>query len=91
MERTYDIFEKMMDGSMLWRAVVPGREAAMLKLQQMVGQSANEFQLEHLASDTLIATMNPPKSDLPSRSAKERSARKHRVDSVGQFLSGVRL
>jgi hypothetical protein len=59
-ERTYDIFEKMKDGAMVWRAVIPGREAAMRKLQEMAGRSANEFQLKHLASDTLIATMNTP-------------------------------
>jgi hypothetical protein len=60
MERTYDIFEKMSDGSLVWRAVVPGREAAMCKLQEMAAQSANQFQLKDLASDTLIATMNTP-------------------------------
>jgi hypothetical protein len=62
MERTYDIFEKMSDGSLVWRAVVPGREAAMRKLQEMAAQSANQFQLKHLASDTLITTMNTPKA-----------------------------
>jgi hypothetical protein len=63
MERTYDIFEKMDDGSLLWRAVIPGREPAMRKLQEMAAQSANEFQLKHLASDTLIATMNRPRNE----------------------------
>jgi hypothetical protein len=63
MERIYDIFEKESDGSMLWRVAVPGHEAAMRKLQEMAAQSANEFQLKHLASDTLIATMNTPRNE----------------------------
>jgi hypothetical protein len=60
MERTYDIFEKMEDGVLVWRAVIPGREAAMRKLEEMAAKSSNEFQLKHLASDTLIATINTP-------------------------------
>ncbi len=59
MERTYDIFEKMKDGHWMWRAVIPGREAAMRKFEELAAQSPNEFQLKHLASDTLIATINP--------------------------------
>ena len=59
MERTYDIFERMSDGYLMWRAVIPGRDAAMRKMEEMAAQSANEFQLKHLASDTLIATVNP--------------------------------
>jgi hypothetical protein len=34
MERTYDIFEKMPDGSLLWRGAVPGHETAIHKLQE---------------------------------------------------------
>jgi hypothetical protein len=59
MERTYDIFEKTDDGSMLWRAAIPGHEAALSKLKEMAAESPSEFQLRHLASDTLIATINP--------------------------------
>jgi hypothetical protein len=59
LERTYDIFEKLNDGSLMWRAVIPGYEAAMRKRQEMAAKSANEFQVKHLASDTLIATINP--------------------------------
>jgi hypothetical protein len=61
MERTYDIFEKTEDGSMLWRVAIPGHEAAIRKLQEMAAQSSSEFQLRHLASNTLIATINAPK------------------------------
>lgn len=61
MERTYDIFEKMSDGSTLWRVAILGHDAAMRKLKEMAAQSPNEFHLWHLASNTLAATINTKK------------------------------
>jgi hypothetical protein len=58
-DRTYDIFEKMEDGSVVWRVAIPGHGAAILKLQELAAQSHNEFHLWHLASNTLAATINP--------------------------------
>ena len=68
MDRTYDIFEKMKDGSTLWRVAVPGYEAAMRRLKEMAAESHNEFHLWHLASNTLAATIDASK-DEGSRSA----------------------
>ena len=62
MERTYDIFEKTKDGAMVWRAAIPGHEAAIRKLQEMAAQSSNEFQLTHIPTNTVIATINTPKT-----------------------------
>ena len=62
MERTYDIFEKTKDGAMVWRAAIPGHEAAVRKLQEMAAQSPNEFQLMHIPTKTVIATINTPKT-----------------------------
>jgi hypothetical protein len=62
MERTYDIFEKMEDGSVLWRVAIPGYEAAIRKLQEMAAQSHNEFHLWHLASNKLATSINTPKT-----------------------------
>jgi hypothetical protein len=62
MERACDIFEKMEDGSVLWRVAIPGYEAAMHKLREMAAQSHNEFHLWHLASNTLATTINTPKA-----------------------------
>lgn len=62
MERTYDIFEKMNDGSMLWRAAVPGHEAAIRKLQEFAAKSSNEFHLMHVSTKTIIAAINTPKA-----------------------------
>jgi hypothetical protein len=67
MERTYDIFEKMSDGSLMWRVAISGHEAALQKLKEMAAQSASEFQLRHLASNTLIATTNAAKDDKLNR------------------------
>jgi hypothetical protein len=63
MERTYDIFEKMKDGSILWRVAIPGHEAALCKLKEMAAQSPSEFQLRHLASNTLIASISMPRNE----------------------------
>jgi hypothetical protein len=62
MERTYDIFEKTEDGSMLWRVAIPGHEAALCKLKEMAAQSPNEFHLMHIPTKTTIATINAPKT-----------------------------
>ena len=62
MERNYDIFEKESDGSLMWREAISGHEAALQKLKDMAAQSASEFQLRHLASNTLIATISAPKT-----------------------------
>jgi len=62
MERTYDIFEKESDGSMLWRVAVPGHEAAIRKLQELAANSPNEFHLMHIPTKTTIATINAPKT-----------------------------
>jgi hypothetical protein len=67
-ERTYDIFEKTEDGSMLWRVAIPGHEAAIQKLRELAAKSPNEFRLMHLASNTVIATINTPK-DVPGETA----------------------
>jgi hypothetical protein len=59
-ERIYDIFERLPDGVMRWRASIAGHEAAILQLKESARSSGNEFQLMHLPTKTLIATMNAP-------------------------------
>ncbi|HSS99375.1 MAG TPA: hypothetical protein VLK33_20210 [Terriglobales bacterium] len=58
MERTYDIFEKLPDGSMIWRETINGHEAAIAKLREFAAKTPNEFQVHHLPTKTLIAAMN---------------------------------
>jgi hypothetical protein len=58
MERTYDIFEKMPDGTILWRDSVQGHEKAVSKLKEVAAGSLHEFQLLHLPTQSLVATVN---------------------------------
>jgi hypothetical protein len=58
MPRTYDLFEVMPDGNVVWRATITGYEDAIDKLQQVANGSTNEFRLMHLPTKTLIATIN---------------------------------
>ncbi len=58
MLRTYDLFEVMPDGDLIWRAKIEGHESAVHELQQAARRSANEFRLMHIPSMTLIATIN---------------------------------
>ena len=62
MERHYDIFEIMPDGAPLWRTAVQGHEAAILKLKELAANSTNEIRVMHLASNSIVASMNVPKS-----------------------------
>jgi hypothetical protein len=43
MRPEYDIFEKLPDGSAIWRACVPGLYDAKRKLQELAEHSVNEF------------------------------------------------
>ena len=43
MRPEYDIFEKLPDGSAVWRAFVPGQYDAERKLQELAEHSVNEF------------------------------------------------
>jgi len=61
-EREYDIFEKYPDGSLLWRAVVTGRDQAAAKLHELAARTANEVQMIHVSSKTVIAVLNAPQA-----------------------------
>ncbi len=43
MRPDYDIFEKLPDGSSIWRVCVPGQYDAERKLQELAEHSVNEF------------------------------------------------
>ena len=48
MDRDYDIFEKLPDGSVLWRAFLPGLNNTLARLEELAKLSPNE----HLDSQT---------------------------------------
>jgi hypothetical protein len=56
MDREYDRFEILPDGSALWRHTITGQEA-IKGLRELSAQTANEVRLMHLPSNTLIAAM----------------------------------
>lgn len=58
MNRVYDAFEVLPDGTMLWRATITGHKDAIDELQELAKGSANEFRLMHLPTKTIIATIN---------------------------------
>jgi hypothetical protein len=57
MNREYDAFEVLPDGTLIWRATVKGREDAAEKLQQVAKDSPNEFLLMHVPTKTVIAAI----------------------------------
>jgi hypothetical protein len=63
MERTYDVFERLPDGTMLWKCAAVGHEEAIRKLKELAGRGVNEFRLMHVATNTVIAAMNARKEN----------------------------
>jgi hypothetical protein len=64
MERDYDLFEVMPDGSLTWRGVVSGHNAAIVRLTELAAETTNEVRVIHVLTKTLIAEMNtPPRQD----------------------------
>lgn len=60
MDRDYDIFEILPDGSPLWKVAVSGHQKAISILQQLATQTENEVRIMHIPTNTLIASMNVP-------------------------------
>jgi hypothetical protein len=57
-DRSYDLFEMLPDGSALWKGVVVGHDDAILKLQELATQTTNEVRLMHVPTATVVATLN---------------------------------
>jgi hypothetical protein len=62
MDRDYDLFEVFPDGSLVWRDSVTGHEKAIRRLRELAELTDNEFRVIHVPTNTLIASMNGPKS-----------------------------
>jgi hypothetical protein len=58
MNREYDIFEKLPDGSVLWRAFVQGLEPARAKLGELASSSKNEFFAIHTPTKDIVVRVN---------------------------------
>jgi hypothetical protein len=57
MERDYDLFEVLPDGSVIWKEVASGHENSIGRLKELSKQTANEVRVMHVLSNTLIASM----------------------------------
>jgi len=58
MERDYDLFEVLPDGTPMWREAVTGHDAAIRKLHELSARTTNEVRVMHLPTNTLIASKN---------------------------------
>lgn len=59
--REYDIFEQLPDGSVAWRGFVIGIEAARAKLHVLADGSRNEFFAIHTPTREIVERVNSPK------------------------------
>ena len=60
MDRSYDLFEILPDGSPIWKCAVVGHEAAVQQLRDLARHTSNELRIMHLSSNTIIAVLNAP-------------------------------
>ena len=63
MDRHYDIFEKLPDGTVVWRTFVPGLQNALAELKKFSKLSPNEFYAFHTPTKETVARANIPGSD----------------------------
>ena len=69
MDRNYDLFEILPDGSPIWKCAVAGHENAVQQLRELARHTTNELRIVHLSTNTIIAVLNaPPHSDGPHSS-----------------------
>ncbi len=66
MDRHYDIFEKLPDGSLVWRTFIPGLDNAIATLKEFSKESPNEFFAVHTPTKETVARVNVPSSELGS-------------------------
>jgi CheY-like chemotaxis protein len=59
MDREYDLFERLPDGSVLWRGTVSGLRQASLKLEEIAKATANKCFAMYMGSREIVARLNP--------------------------------
>ena len=60
MNREYDLFERLPDGLLVWRAVVSGLENARIRLQELAKLSNNEYFAIHTPTKEIVDRVNTP-------------------------------
>jgi hypothetical protein len=59
-DRNYDLFEILPDGSPIWKCAVAGHETAVQQLRELARHTTNELRIMHLSTNTIIAVLNAP-------------------------------
>jgi len=59
-DRNYDLFEILPDGSPIWKCAVAGHENAIQQLRELAAKTNNEVRIMHLPTQTVIAVLNVP-------------------------------
>ena len=85
MERTYDIFEILADGSPIWKQSVSGHEPALARMRELAAESPNEFRMMHLATNSVAAIL--PADEPRSASGAEEEEPRERSDKKNGELS----
>jgi hypothetical protein len=62
MNREYDIFKKLPDGSVLWLAAITGLENAIAKLKELAASSPHEYFALHTPTKAVVARANVSES-----------------------------
>lgn len=60
MDRNYDLFEILPDGSPIWKCAVAGHENAVQQLRELAAKTNNEVRIMHLPTQTVIAVLKVP-------------------------------
>lgn len=60
MNREYDLFERLPDGSLKWRGFARGTETARLRLRQFATETMNECLAMHIPTQDIVARVNTP-------------------------------
>jgi len=58
MSRTYDLFERLPDGSQVLRPCTSGLDTAKLKLEELASASENEFYAMYIPTRETVARVN---------------------------------
>jgi hypothetical protein len=66
MNRDYDLFERMPDGSVIRRKFVQGLEQARIRLAVLAELSPNEFYAIHTLTKEIVAQVNVKPQQLSS-------------------------
>jgi len=69
MQREYDLFEQLPDGSPIWRGHVVGTQEVSLKLEEIARKTANECFAIHLPTQEIVRRAEAAHRERSSRTS----------------------